>query len=174
MQSPTSASVVEQAPGRARTFRWLDPIDAVRRGDGLTGLQYLEGIAAGRIAQPPIGEALGLKLTEATKGRAVFRCVPGEYHYNIIGSVHGGLAATLIDSATGCAVMSALPVGDQWTTLSLRVDYLSGIDLEVAELICEARLVRAGRRTAIADAEVRGPDGRVYARGSTTCLVMRG
>lgn len=171
----TSRAIEEVSPvARARTFAWLDPIDAVGRGAGMTGLEYLQAIVDGRIAQPPLGEALGFRLTEIEKGRAVFRCVPAEYHYNLIGTVHGGLAATLIDSATGCAVMSSLPAGDQWTTLSLSVDYLAGIDLRVDGLVCEARVVRVGRRTAIADGELRDGAGRVYARGSTTCLVMRG
>jgi uncharacterized protein (TIGR00369 family) len=173
MHTETRARSEASPLGRARTFEWLDPIDAARRGAGMTGLAHLMAIADGRIGQPPIGEALGFRLTEVERGRAVFRCVPAEHHYNLIGSVHGGLAAALIDSATGCAVMSTLPAGDAWTTVSLRVDYLSAIDVSVEALICEGRTVRVGRRTAIADAELKDPAGRVYARGSTTCLVMR-
>jgi len=168
----SSASTIH-VPPRTRTFEWLDPIQLVRDGAGMSGLDYLRAIAAGRLPQPPLGEALGFRLVEADDGRAVFTCVPAEHHYNLIGTVHGGLAAALIDSATGCAVMSALPAGDQWTTLSLRVDYLAGLDLSVGLLTCEARLVRAGRRTAIADADLRDANGKVYARGSTTCLLMR-
>jgi uncharacterized protein (TIGR00369 family) len=158
---------------RTRTFQWGDPVAAAERGAALGGLAYLRAIVAGEIPQPPIAEALDMRLTEVEPGRAVFTCDPSEIHYNLIGTVHGGLAATLIDSATGCAVYSALDPGDRWTTLNLSVEYLAGIDQTTGLVTCEARTVRVGRRVGIADAVVRDGSGRVYARGSTTCLLTR-
>jgi uncharacterized protein (TIGR00369 family) len=158
---------------RSRSCHGGDPVATAARGAGLGGLAYLRAVVAGALPQPPIAEALDLRLTEVESGRAVFTCTPGEMHYNLIGSVHGGLAATLIDSATGCAVYSTLDVGDGWTTLNLSVEFLAGVDRDTGPLSCEGRVVRVGRRVGIADATVRDDRGRVYARGSTTCLLFR-
>jgi uncharacterized protein (TIGR00369 family) len=160
-------------PIRSRSFYWEDPQDALRRGKGLSGLAFLRGIVDGSLPQPPLGDAMGFRLVEAEEGRALFTLPIAEHHYNLIGSVHGGVCATLIDSATGCAIMSTISAGDRWTTLSLSVDYLAALDAGSGLVRCEARVVRAGKRIAIADAEVRDVEGRVYARGSTTCLIMR-
>ena len=116
---------------------------------------------------------LGFGAIEVEEGRATFTVEPAEFHYNPIGSVHGGLAATLIDSATGCAVHTTLPAGTGYVTVNFSVDLVKGIGDGVGVLRCEGRVVRAGGRIAVADAEVRGPDGTLYARGTATCLILR-
>jgi uncharacterized protein (TIGR00369 family) len=161
------------APPRTRTFRWDDPLETAARGAALSGLDYLRAIVRGALAQPPIGMALGMRLVEVDAGRAVFECAPGEAHYNLIGTVHGGLAATLIDSASGCAVMSTLPPGDRWTTVTLAIDYLGAVHSDAGVLRCEGTVVRVGGSVGVADATVLDARGRLVARGSSTCLLRR-
>ena len=88
------------------------------------GLGFLRAIIAGTLPQPPISEVMGFHLTEADPGRVVFEGLPNLQHYNPIGSVHGGFAATLLDSALGCAIFSTLHKGDAWTTLELKLNYV--------------------------------------------------
>lgn len=119
-----------------------------------------------------MGDVLAMRLVEVDEGRAVFTCRVDERHFNLIGTVHGGLAATLIDSASGCAVYSTLAPGDKWTTMSLSIDYLRGMP-GAGEVRCTGTVVRVGRRTGVADATIVDADGRLVARGSSTCLIVR-
>src|SRR6185295_14670962 len=98
-------------PSRERTITWEDPLPAATSARGLSGLEYMRAIAAGDVPPPPIAVLMGFELVEVEEGRAVFAVTPQEFHYNPIGVVHGGLAATLLDSAMGCAVHSTLPAG---------------------------------------------------------------
>jgi uncharacterized protein (TIGR00369 family) len=116
---------------------------------------------------------LGFTLREVAEGRAVFTCTPGETHYNPIGTVHGGLPATLLDSATGCAIHTTLPAGTGYSTVTLQVELVRAITSATGPLRCEGRVVHRGSRVAIAEGEVVGEgDGRVYARGRTVCLLI--
>ena len=157
---------------RTRRFSWTDPHLTAERGRQQSGLAYLQSIAAGDAPQPPIGLALGFSLVEAERGRVVFAMTPEEFHYNPIGTIHGGVAAVLIDSASGCAVYSTLDAGVQWTTVQMSIDYLKGLSDRAGPVRCEGRIVRVGRRVGIADAEVVGGDGTVFARGTTTCMIL--
>ncbi|MCY1061559.1 PaaI family thioesterase [Nannocystis sp. SCPEA4] len=158
---------------RTRTITWDDPFAAARAGAERSGLAYLQAIATGALPQFPIGAVLDMRIHEAAHGRVLVVCTPSEFHYNIIGTVHGGLAASMIDSASGCAVLSTLALGDSWTTIDLSVDYLLPITRESGVLSCEGRVVRSGRRVGLADAELRDGAGRLLARGSSTCLLTR-
>jgi len=160
--------------GRTRTYAWGDAKSAAAAARGMSGIEYLGALMKGTLAPPPIMATLGFRLAELGDGRAVFECEPREFHYNALGTVHGGLAATLIDSATGCAVHTQLPAGTGYTTVNLGVDNIKAISDTVGTLRCIGRVVRAGNRIAVADAELVGPDGTLYARGSATCLVLRG
>src|SRR6476620_10858924 len=112
---------------RERMIAGDDPVAAAARGEGLSGLEYMNAIAAGEIPPPPIAVLLGFELEEVEEGRAVFAVTPQEFHYNPIGVVHGGLAATLLDSAMGCSVHSTLPAGASYTTLEMQVTYVRAI-----------------------------------------------
>src|ERR687888_1833669 len=108
---------------RERTITWDDPVAAAAAGRGLSGLDYMHAIAAGEIPPPPIAMLMGFELDEVEEGRAVFAVTPREFHYNPIGVVHGGLAATLLDSAMGCAVHSTLPAGMGHTAVAAKVNF---------------------------------------------------
>jgi len=108
-----------------------------------------------------------------SEGRAVFLVEPSEYHYNPIGVVHGGLAATLLDSAMGCTVHSTLPVGASYTTLEIKVNYIRPMSAETGLVRCEANIIHAGGRTAIAEGKIIDTKGKLYAHGTTTCLIFR-
>jgi len=167
----TSARVAAGAT-RTRTYTWQDPLApgpvSAAPADGLAALQGL--IADGN--PPPIARTLDFTLTEVERGRAVFTVVPGEHHYNPIGSVHGGLAATLCDSACGCAVQSTLPAGAAYTTMDLTIKMLRGITVDTGTLFCEGTIIHAGRRTALAEARLTDTAGKLYAFATSTCMIF--
>ncbi len=158
---------------RTRTVSWEDPRALAEAARGLSGLEYLRKIASGELPRPPFGALLDFGLSELEEGRAVFTVEPAEYHYNPIGVVHGGLAATLLDSAMGCAVHSTLPAGVGYTTLEIKVNYVRALTAETGEVRCEARAIHIGGRTATAEGRVVDADGKLYAHGTTTCLIFR-
>jgi uncharacterized protein (TIGR00369 family) len=139
----------------------------------MNGLDFLRAIASGDVPGAPIAELMGFEPVEAEEGRVVFACVPGERHYNPIGSVHGGLAATLLDSAMGCAVHSTLPEGRGYTTLELKVNFTRAIAADTGRVLCEGTIVHRGSRVATAEGRVLAEsDGRLLAHGTTTCLLF--
>jgi uncharacterized protein (TIGR00369 family) len=158
---------------RTRRYGWKDPkigLDAARR---MSGKDYMTAVMKGELPAGPIMDTLAFRLVEVGDGHCVFECAPGEFVYNAIGSVHGGIPATLIDSAASCAVHTQLPAGTSYTTINLSLDMIKGITDQVGTLRCEGRVIRAGARIAVADAELKGADGTLYARGSATCLILR-
>lgn len=158
---------------RTRRYSWSDPRTAVDAARRMSGKDYLTAVMKGELPAGPIMDTLAFRLTEIGDGRAVFVCEPGEFVYNAIGSVHGGIPATLIDSAASCAVHTKLPAGTGYTTINLAVDMIKAITDSVGTLTCEGRVVRAGNRIAVADAELKGADGTLYARGSVTCIILQ-
>ncbi len=158
---------------RTRTFTWEDPRAAVEAGRGLSGLEYLQKIVAGELPRPPISALMNFGLSELSAGRAVFTVEPEEYHYNPIGVVHGGLAATLLDSAMGCAVHSMLPANVGYTTLEIKVNYVRAMTSETGSVRCEASVIHVGGRTATAEGRVVDASGKLYAHATTTCIIFR-
>jgi uncharacterized protein (TIGR00369 family) len=138
---------------------------------GKTGLEQLQALmAAGRMAG--IGQSLQFTLVEAEKGRTVFEGDPGPHAYNPIGTVHGGYAAALLDSACGCAVHSALSATQGYTTLELKVAYHKAMTDQTGPGRAEGRVVSIGRRAAFAEAALRDADGKLYASATSTLLVF--
>ena len=136
------------------------------------GLSFLRGIIDGTHPNPPISELLGFHLAEADEGRAVFTCVPGFHHYNPIGTVHGGLAATLLDSALGCAIFSTLKKGDTWTTLELKLNFVRAMSKDTGLVRAEGRLIHRGRTVATSEGDLKDSAGRLYAHATTTCMIF--
>jgi uncharacterized protein (TIGR00369 family) len=139
----------------------------------MTGLELLRAIAAGDAPGAPIADLLGFEPVEAEEGRVLFAAVPGPQHYNPIGTVHGGLAATLLDSAMGCAVHSTLGEGVGYTTLELKVNFTRPITSDTGRVLCEGTVVHRGGRVATAEGRVIAErDGKLLAHGTTTCLIF--
>jgi uncharacterized protein (TIGR00369 family) len=139
----------------------------------LTGLEHLRAIMDGELPPAPIALLMDVRPVELEEGRVVFAGVPDERHYNPIGTVHGGYAATLLDSAMGCAVQTLLPAGAGYTTLDLQVRYVRPMTVATGEVRAEGTIVHAGRRQAVAEGRiVRAADGKLLAHGTTTCLIL--
>ena len=139
----------------------------------LSGLEFMQGILEGRLPAPPIARTLGYRLQAVSDGRVVFRGAPGFESTNPMGTVHGGWYGTLLDSAMACAVMTKIPKGHFYTTLEYKVNLVRAIPLGL-EIDCIGETDHAGRSTGVASGEIRGTsDGKLYATGSTTCLIMQ-
>lgn len=139
---------------------------------GMTGLETLQAMLRGELPFPPIARTLDFQLLEAEAGRAVFQGKPGPAHLNPMGGIHGGWYATLLDSALGCAVHTMMPAGRGYTTAELGVNLVKAIGTRVERVRAEGKVVHCGRQLATAEARLYGPDGTLYAHGTTTCLVF--
>jgi uncharacterized protein (TIGR00369 family) len=158
---------------RSRTFSWADPTEAAAEGLRLPGLDYIRAIADGSHPPPPIASMLGFEIVAAEHGRAVFAMEPAEWMYNPIGSVHGGVAATILDSCMGCAVHTTLAAGVGYTTSDLQVRYIRAMRASTGRVLAEGSVVHAGRRTATAEGRLfTESDGTLLAHASTACLIL--
>ena len=137
----------------------------------LSGIDQLRAMIAGD-AQPAIGRTLDFALVEVEEGRAVFEGNPDGRVYNPIGSVHGGYAATLLDSACGVAVHSKLAPGQAYTTLELKVSYLRGMTVDTGPVRAEGVVLNMGRRVAFAEAKLTDAAGKLLATATSTLLVI--
>lgn len=158
---------------RTRTISWHDPARTARLSRTMSGLEYLKAVQAGKIPPPPIAELMDMRLTEVSEGRVIFAVEPAEYHYNPLGTVHGGLAATLLDSAMACCIHTTLPVGTGYTTLEIKVNYLRPMTHETGVVSCEGKVVHSGGRIATAEGRLTDAAGRLFAHGTTTCIIYR-
>lgn len=139
----------------------------------MSGLEFMQAITQGTLPGPPIGETMGYTLRHVEEGRAVFRGAASFKHTNPMGTVHGGWYGTLLDSAMACAVMTRVAKGSVYTTLEYKVNILRPLPIGLI-IDCEGVTDHVGRSTGIAHGEIRGvDDGKLYATGSTTCIVMR-
>ncbi len=163
-------------PARSRTFVWQDPLLGARAARTLNGLDYLAAMGRGELPYPPIMAALGFDQVppEMEPGRVTFFLEPQEYHYNPIGSVHGGVFATLLDSAMGCAVHSRLPAGTGYTTLELKVNFVRPLRAGSGLVRCEGLVLSLGRQVATAEGRIVDAAGKLYAHATTTCLLLAG
>lgn len=158
---------------RSRTFEYDDPSFVARAARDASGLQFLRSIAGrDRRQAAPVAECLGFTLVDVEPGRVVFELTPAEHQYNPLGSVHGGVIATLCDSAAGAAVHSTLAAGVGYTTLELKTAFLRAVTAETGVLRCEGAVLSAGRRVAYAEARLVDAAGKVYAHATSTCLIL--
>jgi uncharacterized protein (TIGR00369 family) len=148
---------------------WKTAADARR---ALSGLEFFRQMIAGTLPMPPMVALLGLRIVEADEGRVVFVGQPTAACYNGLGVVHGGYAATLLDSALGCAINTTQPAGRVFTTLELKINYTRPLRQEVGSIRCVAQVIHVGSRVGTADARVVDAGGKLYAHGTTTCIVV--
>lgn len=158
---------------RSRTLVWQDPVATAAAGATMSGIEYMRAIVAGEMPPPPIAVTMRLRPIELEEGRVVFEGEPGEEHYNPIGVVHGGYAATLLDSALGCAVHTTLPAGSGYTSLGLEAKFVRPISRDTGRVLCEARVVYRGRRQATAEARLTAADSeKLLAHGQATLMIF--
>jgi uncharacterized protein (TIGR00369 family) len=162
-----------EAHRRTRTYSWEDPAALQQAGAGLSGLELIQRFANRELPPPPIIAMLEGEIVEAQEGRVVFALTPQEWMFNPIGSVHGGIAATLLDSCMGCAVHTVLPAGTGYTTGDLHVRYLRAMTTETGRVLAEGNVVHAGRRQATAESRLTVEStGKLIATGTTACVVL--
>ncbi len=135
-------------------------------------MEYIGAIMGAGVPAPPIAELMGFRLVEAEPGRAVFEMEPGPEHYNPIGSVHGGIAMTLLDSAMGCAVHTLLEAGVRYASLEVKTNFVRPITADTGLIRCEGTVLHKGSRIATAEGKITDASGRLLAHGTTTCLIM--
>jgi uncharacterized protein (TIGR00369 family) len=164
--------MTEVTPDRRRDVTWQDPLLGAMLARDLNGLEYLLAIAEGRIPPPPIAVLLGMSIVSVEPGQVTFGLDVGEHLYNPIGSVHGGVFCTLLDSAMGCAVHTSLDRGQAYTTLELKVNIVKALTVDTPSVAATGQVVSAGRRVVTASGQITGPDGALYAHATTTCMVF--
>jgi uncharacterized protein (TIGR00369 family) len=157
---------------RELVVTWSDPAPALDAGRKMLPIEHLRAIRDGRLADPPFARLLGMRLALVEEGQAAFELTPAEQHYNPLGAVHGGVAFALLDSAMGCAVQSRCAAGKGYTTLELKVNLVRAITQQTGLLRASAKVVHFGSRTATAEARLEDAAGKLYAHGSSTCLIL--
>ncbi|MET9462088.1 PaaI family thioesterase [Streptomyces canus] len=158
--------------GRTRTYQWDDPAISAEAAGRMAGIDFLREVQAGRLPPAPISRTVDFALDEVEPGRAVFSLTPGEEHYNPIGSMHGGVFATLLDSAAGCAVQTLLPQGMAYTSLDLTVKFLRRVTVDTGPVRAIGTVVNKGRQTALAQAQLVDEADRLLAHATSSCMLF--
>jgi uncharacterized protein (TIGR00369 family) len=157
---------------RQRTFDWSDPKPLVAAGRKMPGRAFVETVKNGDLPPPPVAQLVDFTLVEVEDGRVVAEMRPQEFHLNPIGSVHGGIVATVLDSVMGLAVHSTLDAGRGYTTLEIKVNYLRAVTVETGPIRAIGRVIHRGRQTAMAEASLIDAAGKLLAQSNTTCLLF--
>lgn len=158
---------------RSKTITWENPLIGAREAMTMSGYEYLQAMGEGRIPYPPIMHTLDLKAVTLEKGKVTFAFTPQEFHYNPIGSVHGGVITAILDSAMGCTLQSVLEAGTGYTTLELKVNFLKSVNTQNGELRATGKIIHAGSRTALTEAQLTDEKGTVYAHAVSTCMILK-
>ena len=171
--SPTERAARWQADEATIRARWGEP-GVVDRDTlkSMSGMEVFAAIRDGRLPTPPIGKLLDFIAIEFEPGRIVFQGTPRQEHYNPLGTVHGGYAATLLDSCVGCAVHTMLPAGKGYTTLELKINYIRAMSDRTGPVRAEGRTISVGNQTAVAEGRLTDSAGKLLAFATTTCLVF--
>ncbi|WP_205875771.1 PaaI family thioesterase [Mycobacterium camsae] len=170
--SETAGAAVRDQGERNRIIEWADPFSAAEAARSRSGLEFLQAMVDGEIPPPPVMSTIGGRLESVSAGTAVFTLTPAEFHYNPIGSVHGGMYCTLLDSAAACAVHSMLPAGVAYTSLDLSVRFIGAMSVETGPVRCTGTVTHLGRRTALAEAKLTSCSGKLLATATSNCLIL--
>ena len=158
---------------RTRTVAWDDQAPTLAAAQTMTGLEAMRAIASRELPAPPVAQLLGFTIDRVDPGNVVFSMEPLEAHQNPLGTVHGGIITTLLDSAMGCAVHTTLPVGGMYTTLELKANFLRPSFAGGERLLCEGTVLNRGSTAVLVEATVTGADsGKKIAHGVSTCLIL--
>jgi uncharacterized protein (TIGR00369 family) len=156
---------------RSRTFEWSDPAQTAARLGRSSGLEMLRAMRDGELPAPPILHLVGTGI-EVEEGKVTVLMPAAEFHYNPLGTVHGGVIATLLDTAAGCTVHSTLPAGAGYTSLDLMTRFIRPVTVESGLLRCEGGIISRGRRTAVAEAHLYDERGKLLAHATSNCLIF--
>jgi uncharacterized protein (TIGR00369 family) len=156
----------------SRTYAWNEPAALLPVLTAMAGIDYVSGIGDATIPPPPIANTLGFGPMRLVDGAVVLELEPQSFHDNPIGSMHGGVIATLLDTVTGCAVHATLPAGVGYTSLDLSVRFIRAVRSGSGRVTATGRVVHRGSRTAVAEASLVDASGRLMATATSTCLVM--
>ena len=157
---------------RSRTIQWEDPLRGATEAKGMSGFDYLKSMSDGGLPLPPLLYTLDFKVESLERGQAIFSFEPQEFHYNPIGTVHGGVISAILDSAMGCSLHSLLPAGTGYTTLELKVNFLKSITIRTGLLKAVGKVIYSGSKTALTEAQLIDSTGTIYAHGLSTCLIF--
>jgi uncharacterized protein (TIGR00369 family) len=157
---------------RTRTFSWSDPTAGLAALAGLGGLAQLQAMIDGRAPFPPVSRLIDMAGMQAREGWVEVTMRVQEFHYNPLGTVHGGMLATLLDTAAGCAVHSTLAPGEGYTSLDLTTKFLRPVTMDSGLVRCEGMVLQRGRRTALAQAQLTDAAGRLVAHATSSCLIF--
>jgi uncharacterized protein (TIGR00369 family) len=157
---------------RTRTYTWTDPSVTLAALPGMSGIEFLSAIGRGVLPPPPVMGTLGMEPVEVGEGWIRFSLVPQEMHYNPIGTVHGGVLATMLDSAAGCAVHSTLPAGMGYTSMDLTTKYLRPVTVATGRIIATGTVLSRGSRTALAEARLTDSRDNLLAHATSSCLIF--
>ncbi len=157
---------------RTRTYSWQDPIAGSKKGLQMSGMDYLTAISNNELPVPPIMNTLDIQIGSIEPGKAIFVFEPKEFHYNPLGTVHGGVITTILDSSMGCSLHSTLPKGTGYTTLELKVNFLRPITTKTKKLTCIGKVINAGNKTALTEAQRIDETGKIYGHGVSTCMLF--
>lgn len=157
----------------SRTFHWEDTVKGIEVITGIPGLDYLNAMHAGTLPLSPLVKTLDFRVNSIEKGKVVFSFLPQEFHYNPLGSVHGGVLSALLDSAMGCTLHSVLEAGSRYTTLELKTNFLKAITIKTGLLKATGKILHIGSRTALLEAEITDDAGKIYAHGTSTCMILK-
>jgi len=158
---------------RTKEITWEDPLKGALEATKMDGIAYLQAMSDHQFPLPPLLYTLDFSVTEIEKGNVVFEFTPQEFHYNPIGTVHGGVITAILDSAMGCSVHSLLPAGRGYTTLELKVNFLKTVTIKTGKLKTRAKVINLGGRTALVEAQLLDENNTVYAHAVSTCLILK-
>ena len=161
-----------QDGARTRTFGWTDPAVFTELIGSRGGLDLLQAMAEGDLPTPPIMDLIDLAGMSAEEGSVTFELDPQEFHFNPLGTMHGGVISTLLDAAAACSIHSLLPVGIGYTSLDLNVKFLRPVTLSSGRLTCTGSVLQRGRRTALAEARLTDASERLIAHATSSCLLF--
>jgi uncharacterized protein (TIGR00369 family) len=172
MSAGAESNLWKAGEPRSRVVTWTVPEVNPRAIARVSGLEYLQGLLDSGFVLP-IGALMNFRPVAFEYGKAVFEGTPADMHYNPIGMVHGGFAATMLDSALGCAVHTTLGAGFGYTTVELHTNYVRALRADTGVVTATASVVHTGGRIGTAQAQLTDASGRLYAHGTTTCFVFQ-
>ena len=157
---------------RSRTYSWTDPAEHAAMMGSRSGLDLLRAMASGELPAPPVMHLIDMAGLEVEEGSVTVHLDPQEFHYNPLGTVHGGVLSTLLDTAAACSVHTTLPAGVGYTSLDLTVKFLRPVTVASGRITTRGAVLQRGRRTALAEARMTDAAGRLVAHATSSCLIF--